>query len=63
MIGNSAPEKCTPKQRISEIAQILAKGFLRLQQKQKHNSTCGDYSVDLRAHPSIHAVDQKQQRK
>lgn len=57
---NYASEKSTPKQRISEIAHILAKGFLRLQQKQKQNSACGDYSVDLRAHPSIHDGDQKQ---
>lgn len=59
MTGNSTPEKCTPRQRIDEVAQILARGFLRLQQKQKQNSTCGDYSVDLPAHPSIHAGDQK----
>jgi hypothetical protein len=30
------PEKCTPKQRTDEIVQILATGFLRLQQKQQH---------------------------
>ena len=59
MEEDSAPEKCSQKQCIDEIARILAIGFLRLQQKQKQNSTCGDYSVDLRAHPSIHAGEQK----
>ncbi len=45
----------TPKQRIDEVALILAKGFLRLQQKENQSDIFGDNSVDFPAHPSIHA--------
>ena len=55
MSNNELVTRMTPKERINEIAKILADGFLRLHSKSNNTKDCRDYSVDLPAHPSIHA--------
>ena len=60
MVSHIPPKDMTHKERIRELASILAEGFMRMTYKQAESIGNGDYSVDLRAHPSIHAGDQKQ---
>jgi hypothetical protein len=54
-MGTINPNLMTGKERMQEIASILAAGILRLRKRQKANN-----SLDLIALGSVHAHDDKQ---
>jgi|GEM_PF-6703609 len=54
-MGTINPNLMNGKQRMEEIASILATGIVRLRKRQKANN-----SLDLRALGSVHAHDEEQ---
>ncbi len=43
---------------LTDLAAVLAKGYLRLTQIAPDSATCGQKELDLRAEESPHRVDQ-----
>ena len=52
------PDLMTPAERLDEIAEILAAGFLRLRRRQSMSVTApsGDFRLDFSPERSVHAT-------
>jgi hypothetical protein len=56
------PERMTADERLDEVADILAAGFLRLRQHESGNnsSNFGDFPLDFPGHQSVPGPDPTQ---
>jgi hypothetical protein len=52
-----APDLMTAEERLTEVAQILAAGFMRLRRRQSISSAvCRDFRLDFSPERSVHAT-------
>ena len=56
------PEHMTAGERLDEVAEILAAGFLRMRVKESANNSNDfrDFPLDFPAHQSVHGPDPRQ---
>ena len=56
------PEHMTAGERLDEVAEILAAGFLRLRKHRSANNSNDfrDFPLDFSAHQSVHGPDPRQ---
>jgi hypothetical protein len=56
------PERMTADERLDEVADILAVGFLRLRKRKSANNSneFGDFPLDFPAHQSVPGFDPRQ---
>ena len=62
MINALDPDRMTADERLDEVAEILAAGFLRLRSYESANNSngFGDFPLDFPAHQSVHGLDPRQ---
>ena len=56
------PERMTADERLDEVAEILAAGFLRLRKRESTNNSSdfGDFPLDFPGHQSVPGPDPRQ---